>query len=199
MLLRTLLLHARQPQKGSRASIERRATTAVGRVGALWHLIVGETEHMEGHEFRAADEAGRRILVVDDEQIILDLLKRVLCREGYKVSTALCSDDAIIEVCNRTYDLAITDVDLCRSDGRELMRTIGQASPDTAIVIMTSHAEDGIVHFAREYAQGLLEKPFALEELLATVRAALESRVEDARRSEASSSLSSRLEAGVQA
>jgi len=171
----------------------------VGRVGALWHLTVGETEHMEGHDFRAADEAGRRILVVDDEQIILDLLKRVLSREGYKVSTALCSDDAVIEVCNRTYDLAITDVDLYRSDGHELMTAIGQASPDTAIVIMTTNAEDRTVRFAREYAQGLLEKPFALDELLTTVRTALESRVEDAQRSEASSSLSSRLQAGVQA
>lgn len=199
MLLRALLLHARQEQSGSRASIERRATTSVGRVGALWHLIVGETEHMEGHDFRAADEAGRRILVVDDEQIILDLLKRVLSREGYKVSTALCSDDAVIEVCNRTYDLAITDVDLYRSDGHELMTAIGQASPDTAIVIMTTNAEDRAVRFAREHAHGLLEKPFALDELLTTVRAALESRVEDAQRSEASSSLSSRLQAGVQA
>jgi DNA-binding NtrC family response regulator len=165
----------------------------------LWHLMIGETEHMEGHDFRAADEAGLRILVVDDEQIILDLLKRVLSREGYRVSTVLCSDEAMIEVCTGRYDVAIADVGLYCSDGRELMNMIGRASPGTAVVLMTGYAEDRIVRFAQEHAHGLLEKPFALEELLATVRIALESRVEDARRSTASTPVGPRLQAGVQA
>jgi DNA-binding NtrC family response regulator len=153
---------------------------------------------MKGEESRAASKGGQKILVVDDEQIILDLLKRVLTREGYQVSTVLCSDDAIMEVRNGNYDLAIADVGLHCSDGRELLRVIGRVSPGTAVVLMTGYAEDRIVRFAREYARGLLEKPFDLEELLATVRAALEPGVEGARRGEATR-LSSPLRAGVQA
>ncbi len=146
----------------------------------------------------AVGAGGRKILVVDDEQIILDLLKRVLTREGYQVSTVVCSDDAIVEVRNGTYDLAIADVGLYCSDGRELMRVIGRVSPGTAVVLMTGYAEDRVVHFAREYEHGLLEKPFDLEQLLATVRTALETRVGGARRG-GPSPLSSPLGAGVQA
>jgi DNA-binding NtrC family response regulator len=159
---------------------------------------VGKAEYMKGDESRAAGNGGRKILVVDDEQIILDLLKRVLTREGYQVSTVLCFDDAITEVRNGTYDLAIADVGLYCSDGRELIRVIGRVSPGTAIVLMTGYADDRIVRFAMEYAHGLLEKPFDLEQLLATVRAALEPRVDGARRSDAAP-LSSPLRAGVQA
>jgi len=152
---------------------------------------------MKDREYRTAAEAGGKILVVDGEQIIVDLLKRVLTREGYDVSAVLCSEDAVIEVCRRTYDLAIADVDLDPSNGRELMRTLGQASPDTAIVIMTASPEQGIVHFAREHAHGLLEKPFALEELLAAVRLALNSRVKSSRGRQAVQPLSPSLQAGV--
>ena len=118
-------------------------------------------------------EGSGRILVVDDEQIILDLLERVLSREGYQVSTLRRPDAALSEVRAGQFELAIADLDLWRSDGSELMRLIEQASPRTAIVVMTGYPEEAIVRFAREHAQGYLEKPFALEEFLAVVRAAL--------------------------
>ena len=154
---------------------------------------------MKDRQYKTVRETGRKILVVDGEQIIVDLLKRVLTREGYDVSTVLRCDDAVVEACRRAYDLAIADVDLYRSDGRELMRMLGEASPDTAIVIMTTNAEQGLVHFAREHAHGVLQKPFALEELLTTVRTALNLRVKSSRRREVVRALSARLRAGAQA
>lgn len=143
-------------------------------------------------------EVGRKILVVDDEQIILDLLRRVLSREGYRVTTARRVDDALSEVNAESYDLAITDVDLYRSDGRELMRLIGEASPDTALVVMTGYPEEAVIRFARDHAQGLLAKPFALEQLLAVVRGAMSARAKGAKQLEVSR-LGSRLRAGVRA
>jgi len=140
----------------------------------------GESSCMNAPEVRVAGEAARKILIVDSEQIILDLLERVLRREGYEVSTVRCADEAMTMICSEAYDLAIAEVDLCRSNGRELTSLVGRASPKTAIIIMTGYPEAGVVRYAREYAQGLLEKPFALEKLLATVREALESRVADA-------------------
>ena len=154
---------------------------------------------MSGSKIKAGGEVGGKILVVDDEQIILDLLRRVLDREGYQVSTARFADDAVTEICRQTYDLAITDVGPRHSDGRELMERIGRASPQTAIVLMTGHVEEEIVSFAEAHAQGLLRKPFALEQLLATVRVALESPVESTQEAGLVPSLQSRLRAGAHA
>jgi DNA-binding NtrC family response regulator len=162
-------------------------------------IKAGETDYMTGSEIRVEDEVGRKILVVDDEQIILDLLKRVLNREGYQVSTARFADEAVAEICSQEFDLAITDVDLRHTDGRELMERIGKASPETAIVLMTGHVEEEIASFAEAHAQGLLKKPFPLDQLLATVRAALESRVGSTQQIGAVPSLESRLRAGAQA
>jgi len=148
------------------------------RAQVLQRIIkTGETEYMSGSEIKVVGEVGWKILVVGDEQIILDLLKRVLNREGYQVSTARFADEAVAEICSQEYDLAITDVDLRHTDGRELTERIWTASPRTAIVLMTGHREEEIVRFAEAHAQGLLHKPFALDQLLATVRVALESRV----------------------
>ena len=138
-------------------------------------LACRATVPMKGDECMVVGEAGRKILVVDDEQIILDLMRRVLSREGYQVSTVRCAEEAMIEFSNGSHDLLIADMDLCRSDGRELMRMLGEASPRAAIVVMTGFPEERIVRFAQEHTQGLLEKPFALEQLLTTVRKALRS------------------------
>jgi DNA-binding NtrC family response regulator len=130
---------------------------------------------MISDEVMVVAEAGRRILVVDDEQIILDLLRRVLSREGYQVSTVRRPEEATTEFSNGSHDLLIADMDSCRSDGRELMRMLEGVRPPTAIVVMSGFPEERIVRFAEEHTQGLLEKPFALEQLLTTVRDALRS------------------------
>jgi DNA-binding NtrC family response regulator len=161
-------------------------------------VAVGENRYVNEADVGIEREVGRKILVVDDEQIILDLLRRVLSREGYRVTTARRVEDALREVNAESYDLAITDVDLYRSDGRELMRLIEQASPDTALVVMTGYPEEAVVRFARDHAQGLLAKPFALEQLLAVVRGAMSARAEGAKQVDVSR-LRPYLEAGVRA
>lgn len=119
-----------------------------------------------------------RILLVDDEQVILDLLKRVLTREGYQVTTTPHGEEAVDLMSAERFDLAIVDVGLDCLDGRRLMKIIRRLSPEVAIVAMTGYPEEAVLSAAQEYAQGYLEKPFALEELLAVVRGALERRVE---------------------
>jgi DNA-binding NtrC family response regulator len=152
---------------------------------------------MSDGDLEVRREAGRKILVVDDEQIILDLLGRVLSREGYQVTTARHAEDAVSEVNADNYDLAITDVDLCRSDGRELMSLIGETSPHTALVVMTGYSGERVKRFAQDHAQGLLAKPFALQQLLSVVRGALNSRAEEAIQLEVASSLTAYLHAGI--
>ncbi len=154
---------------------------------------------MGSEEAMVASEVGRKILVLDDEEIILDLIRRVLSREGYEVSTVRCAEEAMTQFSNGSPDLLIADMDLCRSDGRELMRMLGQVSPPMAIVVMTGFPEERIARFAQEHTQGLLEKPFELEQLLATVGKALRWQVEREARTDRESSARTYLKAGAEA
>jgi len=115
-----------------------------------------------------------RILVYDDEQVILDLLGLVLSREGYQVAATLCDDEALGLVSTERFDLAITDLGLRRSNGCRLVKKIRELSPDTAVVAISAYPAREVVRFATENAQAFLQKPFAIGELLSAVREALE-------------------------
>jgi DNA-binding NtrC family response regulator len=114
-----------------------------------------------------------RILVYDDEQVILDLLALVLSREGYQVAATLCDEEALGLVSTQRFDLAITDLGLRRSNGCRLVKTIRDLSPDTTVVAISAYPAKEVVRFARENAQVFLQKPFALGDLLSVVREAL--------------------------
>ncbi len=119
----------------------------------------------------------QRILVVDDEQAILALLERVLRREGYQVATMHCSDEVVGLMSHEHYHVAVVDVGLRSRNGCRLMQMIRRASPETAIVVMTGYPVEELIRFAREHAQGYLEKPFDLLEFLEVVRSALKETV----------------------
>ncbi len=114
-----------------------------------------------------------KVLVIDDERMILELLERVLRLEGYRVTTTACGEDVVGLMSTEDFDLAIVDVGLRRLNAGKLMNTIRESSPETAIVVMTGYPVDEVVRFAREHAQGYLEKPFDLQEFLTVVRRAL--------------------------
>lgn len=143
----------------------------------LWarkHITRGSMNTFAGKTDR---QLRQTILVVDDEQVILDLLRRVLSREGYVVATTTHGDEAVGLVSTGRFDLAIADIGVHRPDGRDLMMRIRQASPETALVAMMSYPASDVMRFARDYTDGYLEKPFALEDLLGVVRRALQNRV----------------------
>jgi DNA-binding response OmpR family regulator len=119
------------------------------------------------------DQDSERILVVDDEQAILDLLERVLGREGYRVTTTNRDEEVVGLLSKERFDLAIMDVGLRNLNGGKLMKAVREASPWTAIVIMTGYPMEDVIRFAQEHAQGYLEKPFDLHELLAVARNAM--------------------------
>ena len=131
---------------------------------------------MQSPGAKAGSNRRKKILVIDDEQVILDLLRRVLSREGYHVTATRRGEEALGLVSTESFDLAIADVGARRLDGRRLMRMIVEASPHTAVVVMTGYPADEVNRFAREHAQGYLEKPFTLEDLLMAVRSALDGR-----------------------
>lgn len=114
-----------------------------------------------------------KVLIVEDEKILLDLLSRHLESEGYTVATAAAGDDGL-EVARREQpDIAVLDVMLPGLDGLSLCRILRRES-DMAIILLTARAGEidrviGLDNGADDY----VVKPFSLPELTARIRAAL--------------------------
>jgi two-component system response regulator MprA len=113
-----------------------------------------------------------RILVVDDEPAVRAALERALRLEGYSVELAEDGLDALRAVASSPPDLVVLDVLMPEIDGLEVSRRLRRAGDRTPILMLT--ARDGVsdrVAGLDAGADDYLVKPFALEELLARVRA----------------------------
>jgi two-component system NtrC family sensor kinase len=120
---------------------------------------------------------GKRLLVVDDEEDILDLLRDVLTSEGYVVDTAPSAEEALELIHENIYDAAILDFNLPDMDGVMLHRQIRQKDTDLArrSVFMSGlvQSDTNLGYYAAQGA-GFLSKPFDIEDVLAAVRNLLE-------------------------
>lgn len=122
-----------------------------------------------------------RILVVEDDAKIADLLKRGLAFEGYAVDAAANGESALALARDRAPDLVVLDLMLPGMDGLEVCRRL-RAGSDVPILMLTAKgAVADRVKGLDSGADDYLVKPFAFEELLARIRALLRRRqpVED--------------------
>jgi len=117
------------------------------------------------------------LLVVDDDPVTIDLLKEVLSKEGYEVSTALSGEEAIAQGTDNVFDLIITDVRMGRKDGMEVLRFFKKNAPDTTVIMITAFGSiETAIEAIREGAYDYISKPFKLDEIKFTVQRALEQR-----------------------
>lgn len=117
---------------------------------------------------------GERILVVEDERAIANVLRRGLALDGYTVEIAEGGKSALEAVRDRLPDLVVLDLMLPDMDGLEVARRLRGAGERVPVLMLT--ARDGVSDRVRGLDAGAddyLVKPFALEELLARVRALL--------------------------
>src|SRR5436305_5263755 len=117
---------------------------------------------------------GTHILIIDDESRVTSALRRVLAYEGYTVSTAADGESALAIARTRLPDLVILDLMLPGIDGLEVCRRLRAAGDEIAVLMLT--ARDAVadrVAGLETGADDYLVKPFALEELLARVKALL--------------------------
>ena len=83
--------------------------------------------------------AKERILVVDDDAIIVDSLREFLQLEGYDAEGAEDFDSALTLLEKRPYQLIISDVNMPDGDGFELLRVVKQRYPDVVVIIITGY------------------------------------------------------------
>jgi two-component system response regulator MprA len=117
------------------------------------------------------------ILIVDDDSRVTSALRRTLAYEGYQVSTALDGEGALAIARAKSPDLVILDLMLPGIDGFEVCRRLRDADEGIAVLMLT--ARDAVVDRVAGLdigADDYLVKPFALEELLARVKALLRRR-----------------------
>ena len=101
------------------------------------------------------------ILVVDDEKVVRDSLAQWLKEDGYDVAAAADAREALLMVKERPWDLALIDIKMPGMDGLELQHRLRDASPATAVIIMTAFASvDTAVEALKVGAYDYITKPF---------------------------------------
>jgi len=118
-----------------------------------------------------------RILVVDDEEQMRDLLAKVLERKGYEVSVCGDGAEALALLEREPADLVITDVRMPGLNGMEALRAVKELNPEIVVLIMTAFGSiDQAVQAVKEGAYDYINKPFKIDEILLTIQKALEER-----------------------
>jgi two-component system response regulator MprA len=121
-----------------------------------------------------AEQLRPRILVVDDDHAVRESLRRSLDFNGYEVTLAQDGAEALAAIGQRAPDALVIDVMMPRLDGLETTRALRIAGNDLPILVLTARDSVGDrVEGLDAGADDYLTKPFALEELLARLRALL--------------------------
>ena len=116
---------------------------------------------------------GGRVLVVDDERKIRELVASYLGREGYAVTTADCGEAALATAVRERPDLVVLDLRLPDIPGEEVARALRNLARIPIIMLTARSGEDDRVAGLRLGADDYLVKPFSVRELAARVEAVL--------------------------
>jgi excisionase family DNA binding protein len=152
------------------------------RVGRQWRFRKRDIDNWLNTSrpgLRGAGERGAlaerpRILVVDDEQAVRDLLAKTLTMADYDVDTAPDGPAALDRLRAAEYDLLITDLKMPGMDGLSVIREARRIRPDLAVVIITGYStEASAIEAINLGVAGYLTKPFRLPRILAATARAL--------------------------
>ncbi len=118
-----------------------------------------------------------KILIVDDERSMRDVLSIMLRRAGYGVTVASDGEEAIAHIDKELFDLVITDLKMPKAGGLDVLRAVKESSPESVVLIITAFAStESAVEAIKLGAYDYLTKPFQVDEVQLIVRNALEKR-----------------------
>lgn len=119
--------------------------------------------------------APKRVLVIDDEQIVLNSVSRVLVQAGFDVEVTLSGRQGLEWALNKAFHLVITDIRMADMGGMILLKDIKRAKPEVPVVLMTGYANvQSALQAMKLGAADYVEKPFTPDQLLRAVSLAME-------------------------
>jgi len=117
------------------------------------------------------------LLVVDDDAESCEVLAEALRAEGYEVATAQGGRAALALAQERVFDVVVSDIRMPDLDGLALLRGLREATPDVSVILMTAFGTvEAALEAIKQGAYDYVSKPLQLDELLLTVRRAIEQR-----------------------
>jgi len=120
-------------------------------------------------------ESSARVLVVDDEKVIREILSEFLTMEGYVVRSVEDGEDALTELRLRPYDMVISDLKMPKVGGLELLEQIAAENLNVLTVIMTGFGTvETAIEAMKKGAYDYILKPFKVEEVVHVVQRGLE-------------------------
>jgi DNA-binding NtrC family response regulator len=115
-----------------------------------------------------------KILVIDDEAVVLDSCKKILSSEGFEVMLVPTVDDALTLLEQDGFSLLLIDIKMPRRDGLSLMDVLRERGERIPIVVMSGYqTAETIEEATRRGADAFIPKPFTPDELLNAVRGAI--------------------------
>jgi len=115
-----------------------------------------------------------KILVVDDDAIVIKSCKRILEAEGFEVSSVPGADNALEVMKTSDFDLLLIDVKMPKRDGMYLMREIKKNWPEIPTIVMSGYpTPETIAEVLKLGATLFIPKPFKPDELVKSIRQAL--------------------------
>lgn len=119
-----------------------------------------------------------QILVVDDEEITLKNLERILKKEDYIVVTAPSGAEAIKKLDTSDFDVVLTDLKMENIGGIDVLEKAKGKYPDTQVIMITGYASlDSAIDSIKKGAFHYIAKPFRLDDVKATVKQAIEKKL----------------------
>ena len=116
-----------------------------------------------------------KALVIDDEQIILDSVNKILKDENYEVDVSLSGREGLDQAVQKEYDIVLTDIRMPDIGGMRVLRDVKRSKPSLPVVIITGYASvKSAVQAMKLGAADYIEKPFTPDQLLRAVDAALD-------------------------
>ncbi len=116
-----------------------------------------------------------RILVVDDEAVIRQLLSRTLSKKGYEIEVAEDGSKALEKTRDNFFNLLITDLKMPKASGMDVLKEIKKSNPYIEVIIITGYPTiDSAVTAIKVGAFDFICKPFDVKEITATVRRCLD-------------------------
>ena len=110
---------------------------------------------------------GKKVLVIDDEKMMLDAIKTILEEMGHQVECFSRSADGEKSALENDYDLILTDLRMPEKNGAEIVETVLKEKPDANILVITGYPQDPLAKRAVDAgARGLIKKPFDIGKIL---------------------------------